>query len=309
MFHQVNALRELGAEVEVLTRERLAGARFPLDVRSSDVVHLHSLALAEVALELTRRHGLPLVYTAHSILELELDARGSRWIELQRRTFKEAGRVIFVSRAEHAVAIERMPSLATRAHFLHNGVPAPPPAGIYDQSGPVVFAGRFTRSKGFDLMLEIVRESLGDLTSPARFVLAGGHGNRDLHEAAQALEGDRCSVPGWLGREEVESLFASAGLVLVPSRYEPFGMVAIEAMRLGAPVLASTRLQELFGPGSGGRCIEELTSTAWIAAIRSLLGDPAERAAMHLRGPEYVAEHFAAARLAPTVYGLLHTAS
>ena len=304
VFHQVNALRERGVEVEVLTRERLSAERFPLEVQRDDIVHLHSLALAELALELTRRFQLPLVYTAHSLLARELrDAavETRQWIELQRRVLDAATRLIFVSRHEHDAAIAAMPELAPRAHVLHNGVPSPPPLGAYDADGPIVFAGRFTRVKGFDLVLDLVRQSTW------RFVLAGGHGDRDLHEAAQALRGGRCEVTGWLHGDALERLYASASLLLIPSRYEPFGMVAIEAMRLGAPVLASSALQELLPPQSGGRCVDEWSTAAWLAACETLLADPAERLAMHERGPLHVASHFDSRKLAPALQRLLHT--
>ena len=135
VFHQTNALRELGAEVEVLTRERLEGERFPLEVRRDDVVHLHSLSLAELALELVQRFDLPLVYTAHSLIARELGDRAGAWAALQERVFAAADAVIFVSHAERTAAPH-----VERAQVLHNGVPAPGPLGEYDPNGPIVFA-------------------------------------------------------------------------------------------------------------------------------------------------------------------------
>jgi 1,4-alpha-glucan branching enzyme len=301
VFHQTNALRERGVEVEVLTPDRLAGRHFPLPVRGGDVVHLHSLALAELAFELTRRHALPLVYTAHSLLELELGPRAAQWIALQRRTFDEATRVMFVSHAERDAAIARIPSLAGKSHVLHNGVPTPPPLRAYDPNGPIVFAGRFTRGKGFDVVLELAR------ALPWRFVLAGGHGDSPLQEEARRLNSDRCRVPGWLDRGQLDDLLASAALVLIPSRYEPFGMVAIEAMRLGAPVLASSRLAEVTPPG--GRCLETLNVAEWMTACEALLADPAERESLHERGPIHVAERFDAKSLAAEAMAILFSGS
>lgn len=306
MFHQANALRDLGVEVEVLTRERLQGAHFPIAVREDDVVHLHSLALADLALELARRHHLPLVYTAHSLLARELGTRAPQWTALQHCVFDRASLVPFVSHAERNAAIERNPSLASRAHVLHNGVPPPPPPSTYDANGPIVFAGRFTATKGFDLVLDLAE------AIPHAFVLAGGHGDRALHERAQkiAKEHPRCQRAGWLAQPQLERLFASSSLVLMPSRYEPFGMVALEAMRAGAPLLAANvdGLAEIVQPQSGGWLVESITTAAWIDACTQLLADESERRAMHARGPRYVAETFDARSLASQFVTLLHTA-
>jgi len=306
VLHQVQALRALGVEVELLTRERLQGTQFPIAVRGGDLVHLHSLALAELALELTRRHELPLVYTAHSSIERELGTRAPQWAAVQQRVFSGARLILFVSRDERDAAIARMPEIASRAHVLHNRVPAPPPPGDYDANGPIVFAGRFTATKGFDLVLEIAETLAHEL------VLAGGHGDRELHERAETLARahPRCRLAGWLAQPELERLFASASLVLMPSRYEPFGMVALEAMRAGAPLLASDvgGLREIVQPQSGGRLVAELNAFAWREACAQLLADVGERRAMHARGPEFVARHFDVRNHAAALLPLLHTA-
>jgi glycosyltransferase involved in cell wall biosynthesis len=282
VFHQTNALRQLGVEVEVLTRERLAGARFPLEIRDDDIVHLHSLALAELALELKRRFGLPLVYTAHSVIERELGAGARAWAALQQRVFGVADAVIFVSRAER----EAVPELE-RARVLHNGLPPLPP-GSYDEDGPIVFAGRYTHNKGLDIVLDLAERI------PREFILAGGHGDADLERRAASR-----SV-GWLAPDALHALLASAAMVLMPSRYEPFGMVALEAMRAGAPLLASDALREVAPP-------ESIVSGDWSEAVSRLLDDRERRRAMHARGALYVAEHFDALTLAGDLLALLHT--
>lgn len=306
MSHQIAALRALGVEVEVLTRERLAGPRFPIALGDDDVVHLHSLALAELALELTARRELPLVYTAHSLLDREHGARVPHWTALQRRVLDRADVAVFVSRAERDTALAQMPSLAARAHVVHNGVPPPPPPAPYDEQGPIVFAGRFTRTKGFDLVLDLVASLEHD------FVLAGGHGDRDLCARAEAIASahPRCRLAGWLAPPELARLFASASLVLMPSRYEPFGMVAIEAMSAGAPLVASGTggLAEIVTAESGGRIVAAPSVDAWRETCARLLADPAARRAMHARGPRSVAKHFDARAAAAALLPLLHTA-
>src|SRR5262245_30723553 len=111
---QARALAALGVETQVMvaSKERrpfliedglrvhwLSRARFPVDAREFDLVHLHSLALSELALELRGRFHLPLVYTAHSWLPSELgqSAEAAFWCAVQGRVMAASHRVIFLN--------------------------------------------------------------------------------------------------------------------------------------------------------------------------------------------------------------------
>ena len=285
---EARALRAIGCDVLVLTTAELSARRFPVEVRDDDVVHLHSLALAELAIEMSRRYELSLLYTAHSIVELELGAAAAGWADVQRHLFEVAQRVIFVSGGEQAAALRLVPALRGRCAVVPNSAPPPPAPSAYADGGPIVFAGRFTRNKGIDLAAEVARA----IDHP--FVFAGGHGDRDGHELVDALQS--AAKPGWISRHALDRLFAGAALVLVPSRYEPFGMVAVEAMRMGAPVLASTAggLADL----ECARHVAQFDAARWIDACARLLDDVAQRETMHDEGPSWVARRFDAATVA-----------
>jgi glycosyltransferase involved in cell wall biosynthesis len=313
---QAAGLAEVGVEVHVLAPEGagaaagaagpvvhpLSRARCPVRVREFDVVHLHSLALGELALEMRRRFAVPLVYTAHSLLDRELAgaAGAAAWQRCQAAVMLGCDHVVFLSTDERAAAVERFPSLGARSSVLPNGVPAPalPPTPTVE-GGPLVFAGRFARSKGIALLAAVVRR----LAPRYQFVLAGGHGDaheerlvRDLAESCPAS----CRVVGWVDRETLDALFARAALVLVPSEYEPCGMVALEAMRAGAPVLAAGvgGLVEAVGPGSGGRLVFSRDPTVWCRAAGEILNDADLGRALRRRGPTYVARRHDPVRLA-----------
>jgi len=326
---QARALAELGARVQVLVAAApgrplaapaeagrlsvhpLSRRRFPVDPRGADVVHVHSLALADLALEVRRRAGAPLVYTAHSLVEDELrfgrvDGSLTRsWRAVQARLFAEADRVVFLSRAEHAAALARYPELEERSGVVANGVPDPDPEPEAPRPepamGPVVFAGRFARTKGMELLGDAVARVLA--RRPARFVVAGGHGDgvgewvaRDLRRSHRGA----CAVTGWLSRAAVDGLFARAAVVLVPSLYEPFGLVALEAMRAGAPVLAADvgGLRDVVTPDSGGRLVRSRDPERWADEVCALLASPDARRHLRERGPRHVRAHFGARRSA-----------
>lgn len=327
---QARALASLGIETHVLVANRaidmpgasgtgphvhqLSRQRCPVDPRQFDVVHLHSLALSELAEELRRRFDLPLVYTAHSLLRLELQesADAGLWCAVQERILTISDGVVFLSRAERLAAVAGAPELATRSYVIPNGVPAPPDSlPPPEEEGPIVFAGRFARSKGVELLGQLIPRVLARW--PGRFVLAGGHGDtagtRIVQNIAAQFPG-ACRVPGWLNRNDLDALFAASAVVLVPSRYEPFGLVALEAMRAGAPVLAAGvgGLTEVVAPESGGRLVYSRDPEVWCRALLEIVSTPAVREALRRRGPQYVKAHFDSTRMAERLVAEVYSA-
>lgn len=117
--------------------------------------------------------------------------------------------------------------------------PAPPPRDHYQ----VLFVGRFEPRKGFDLAAGAALALLAALPEAA-FVFAGGELDQPVLDAlpgpvAAALGGHpRIRFLGVLDRPALEQAYRDCDVVLVPSRYESFGLVAIEAMAAGKPVVA-----------------------------------------------------------------------
>ncbi len=133
----------------------------------------------------------------------------------------------------------------------------PPPLRI--RSYRVLFVGRFEPRKGFDLAVAAAMRVLAAIPE-AEFAFAGG----ELDEAAEqvlaeqgatALPQDpRASFLGILDRRRLEEAYLDSDVVVVPSRYESFGLVAIEAMAAGKPVvaLAAGGLKEVVTDGVDG---------------------------------------------------------
>ncbi len=265
--------------------------RFPVSPRTVDVVHLHSLALTELAVQVCARFGLPLVYTAHTTVERELGH--SDWSSVQVELFRRADHVLFPSAHEHDAALRRFPLLARKSRVLANGVLAPAQVEPGARVGPVVFAGRFTLSKGID----VVAGAFDRLRHrpDLELVLAGGHGDeageRVVAELVRRSDG-RHRALGWLTQSLLAELYARAAFVIVPSRYEPFGMVAREAMAAGTPVLvaATGGLRELRARRSGALLLGTHEPEAWAAAIEQLWDSPGRRSLLAARGPRFVAE-------------------
>jgi len=103
----------------------------------------------------------------------------------------------------------------------------------------IAAAGRLSWSKGFDVLLR----ALSNVEIPRLACVIAGSDAGELsdlrHIAAGMPSGIKVCLPGWLDREGLSDLFRLATVVAVPSRDEPFGLVALEALGMGRRVVAS----------------------------------------------------------------------
>ncbi|ABB23648.1 Glycosyltransferase-like protein [Pelodictyon luteolum DSM 273] len=129
----------------------------------------------------------------------------------------------------------------------------------------LLFVGRFDRQKGIDVFLEAMRR-LGNLAFA--YVVGAPVVNG---EALTAIP-DNVTLVGWKSRAEVQAYYQSADLLVMPSRWEGFGLVAAEALRAGLPVIASRvgGLVDIVEDGVCGRLVAPESPTAIVDAVSSL---------------------------------------
>ena len=309
----VQAFADHGGDVEVLTTASAAdvpGVRvtplddrhFPTHLRKATVIHLHSLRLAELALELRRRDGSALLYTAHTLLHRELEASWNArlWQARQRKVLEQADHVLFLSEAEKQTGILLCPDVAARSTVLRHAIPPCPGVSRATETMPLVlFAGRFCRSKGFDVAAAAMERMLHNHTN-LRCILVGNGSEPAANGIAQTLARrypERCLAPGWLPHVEIQTWMQRASLLLMPSRYEPFGMVALEALRIGLPVLGASieGLCELLAENSGATTVAGHSPQVWADAASALLQNADQLQAMRRQGPLYVQKHYSPA--------------
>ncbi len=147
--------------------------------------------------------------------------------------------------------------------------------------------------KGHEVLLEAWRQLCdGEAMRPPMLVLTGvrGFADRHLQSRVRAL-GASAAVRhlGWVGRGELARLYRRARVVVVPTRFEGFGLPLLEALAHGAPVVASSIpvLREV--GGDAARWVEPGDVVGWRDAIRALLEDDAQRTALAARGRAAVA--------------------
>lgn len=143
----------------------------------------------------------------------------------------------------------------------------------------IVLPGRLVPEKGHRDLVSALRHS--SLVGHSLKVTFAGHGT--LHSELQGMAGDipfPLAITGNLDHTAFLTVLATADIVVVPSRYEGFGMTALEAMSLSKPVIASTAggLPEVLG--DTGRLIEPGDVDAIASAILELAGDRSLRDTM-----------------------------
>ncbi|WP_217240083.1 glycogen synthase [Streptomyces sp. AC555_RSS877] len=263
-------------------------------------------------------YGIPHVMTAHSLEPLrpwKAEQLGggyalSSWAE--RTAIESADRVIAVSGAMREDILGCYPALdPAKVHIVHNGIDTSlyrPDHGTdvlrrigLDPDRPyVLFVGRITRQKGVPHLLRAVR----DIDPAAQVVLCAGAPDtpeidQEFRELFQELSRVREGVhwiPQMLPRPEVIQLLTHAAVFACPSVYEPLGIVNLEAMACGTPVVASRTggIPEVVDDGKTGLLVpvDDDFETGLARALDSVLGDPAAAREMGEAGRERAVGEF-----------------
>jgi glycosyltransferase involved in cell wall biosynthesis len=232
-------------EVDRFTRlaaQAAAGQRF-------DLVHANDWMTFPAAAAIATAAAVPLVVHVHST---EFDRAGrqfdQRIYEIERTGVEQADAVIAVSYLTRGILASRYGVPAEKIAVIYNAIDVDgvgrlkrsDPQPIMRDEKIVLFLGRITMQKGPEYFLAAARKVL-QVCGNVRFVMAGS-GNlveRAMQLARDMGIGDRVLFPGFLRGPDVERMFRSADLYVMPSVSEPFGIAALEAISYDVPVLMS----------------------------------------------------------------------
>jgi glycosyltransferase involved in cell wall biosynthesis len=216
--------------------------------------------------------------------------------------------VVVNSAAARDVVVSAVPALRRRTRVVYNGVPGPPEAPVADGGagtvpGPahVVLVGRLSPRKGSDVALEAVA-LLRQTGRDVRLTLCGsvfaGYEWFEDQLRVRAAADDLAGAVDLVGYADPWEWFARGDVVVVPSRVEPFGNVAVQAMLAGRPVVASRTqgLAEIVRDGETGLLVRPDDPVALADTIAALLDDPAHASALADAGRRDAAERFGAQR-------------
>ena len=226
----------------------------------ADLVHVHTWYTHLGGILTKLNYGLPLVLTAHSLEPLRPWKREqlgggydfSGWVE--KTAIEMADAVIAVSESTKVDLLRLFRVDPARVHVIHNGIDLEEYAerrddevlqrhGVDPARPYILFVGRITRQKGIIHLVKALRH----LDPGFQVVLCAGAPDTPeiAAEMKSAVEAAQQGRPGvvWiekmLPKAEIIALYSGAEVFVCPSIYEPFGIINLEAMACGTPVVAS----------------------------------------------------------------------
>ncbi len=282
-----------------------------------DLIHAHYWLSGAAALDLKSRWAVPVLQMFHTLGRLKNHAArtpGEREptvrIEEEERVVASADRLIAANAVERGHLLRQYGAEAARIAVIPCGVDtdlfvpgertaARVALGLDD--GPLVlYVGRMTPVKGLDTLLDAfarLRERVRDV----RLLMVGGDTDepQDGHAAELRRHCARLgleSVVRFIGpqpQERLRAYYVAADVTVLPSYYESFGMVALEAMACASPVIASRvgGLTETIRDGVTGFLVPEGDAPALAERLETVLADPDLRWRLGREGVQWAAQH------------------
>ncbi len=270
---------------------------------SYDLIHSHYWLSGRLGLLFADRWGVPLVSTFHTLAQLknrvaETPAEREQVVrfEIERRTMAASDRIVALT------AVDRQQMLR------HYGVPAPIdviPGGVdLDRFAPrpreaaraalglnssakvLLFVGRIQRLKGLEILVRAFAQLAPSVD--AQLLIVGGrpgtaHETREItrvqHLATKLGVAERTRFVGAVAHAELPAYYAAADICVMPSSYESFGLVAVESLACGTPVVATRvgGLTSIVRDGETGLLVPWRDADLFAEHLRRLLQDDALR--------------------------------
>ena len=280
-----------------------------------DVIHSHYWLSGWAAMQLRPILDLPIVHMSHTLgfpknaaAQLPWEQEPSRRLRVEREVLQGSDALVAESPAskQHMVwhydvdpaNVAVIPCGVDVARFrpqdkdqARADLALPPTAPV------LLFVGRLQPSKGIDILLRSAAAIRHDYPDVCVLVVGGGLDDQDGHETAELHRlqtlGDGLGLSNVhyvkaQPQEKLAQYYAAADVFIMPSHYESFGMVVLEAMACGTPVVASEvgGLSSTVIHGDSGLLAPSGDWRAFAQAISRLLASPQLQNAMRRAGPE-----------------------
>ncbi|WP_257387398.1 glycosyltransferase family 4 protein [Tahibacter caeni] len=243
----------------------------------------------------TTYFGLECVPAAKRVLVPTLHDEPPAYLPVYAQAARRAARLIWLTEAERRLGARLWNEL--RGDVVGMAVAAPAAAPVAREKPYLLYCGRIDESKGCRELLAAFRQLRRRTREPVELVLTGAD-HLGLREA------DGVRFLGFVDAAEKAALMAGAAAFVMPSRWESFSIVTLEAMAQGAPVVVNAHCEvladhvDMAGAGWGYRGADEL-----VRCLEDALAlDAAARAQAAERGRIYVADRYAEATVAERLY-------
>jgi len=289
---------------------------------SANLVHCHTWYTHLGGIMAKLNYGIPLVITVHSLEPLRPWKREqlgggydfSLWVE--KTALEMADAVIAVSEETKRDVLSLFNVREDRISVIHNGIDLGEykptlddeslrALGVDPKRPYILFVGRITRQKG---IIHLVR-SIRHLNPGFQVVLCAGAPDtpeiaaemQQAIAAAREYHGEIIWIEKMVSRPEAIALYSGAGVFVCPSIYEPFGIINLEAMACGTPVVASAvgGIKEVVVDGETGYLVplKQMTESPFEATEpEDFAADLAAKVNLLMADPELAAKMGAAGR-------------
>jgi D-inositol-3-phosphate glycosyltransferase len=268
---------------------------------SYPLVHTNYWLSSWVGMQLKERLGLAQVHTYHSVGAVkyqnvpDIPEIASRRLQVEKSCLETAERIVATSPQEQE-HLRELVSIQGAIDIIPCGtdvdrfgsislVEAREKLNLPQDQKVVFYIGRFDPRKGIETVVRAIAQSSFRDGDDLHLIIGGGYrpGQPDAEEYERIVELAKelgvdhlTTFPGRISDEDLALYYAAASVCVVPSHYEPFGLVAIEAMASGTPVVASDvgGLQFTVVSEQTGLLAPPQDEKAFARAIDRILADP-----------------------------------
>ncbi len=204
-----------------------------------DIIHAHFLKMGVTAKHISKKRGVPFVITEHSSKWIK-EPVSTKMIKQGKEVFSSASKVITVSDSLRKQIFNKTGIKTTVIHNIVSIGPYVEKTRSYGEKFRYISAGSLIYQKGFDILIEAFSMLLNEYPDSELIIMGGGIKERELKEQAERLGcADKISFSGVYLRNEFFDKAKNAQAFVLASRGETFGVVYIEALSCGLPVIAT----------------------------------------------------------------------
>jgi glycosyltransferase involved in cell wall biosynthesis len=214
-----------------------------------DIVHTHYWLSGIIGLHLKKTAKVPWVHTFHTIELFKTLKRNQQRMEIEEEITRSCDVIISPTIKEKGALTAHFPK--TQVITIPHGVDTTKFKARVNGSSNLLYVGRIDPIKGLELLIDALRLLKQDL----RLDVVGGPSQKqgDTDSIKSYAKGLRVGFSGPVDHDELTRYYHEAAMVILPSYYESFGLVALEAMASARPVVGfqDTGLSETVGTRAG----------------------------------------------------------